>query len=58
MESDTLDKIQVQVAMNRAIQENLKPVKVETNGLVEIEFCKEVRVADHFKSAIKAWTIL
>ena len=58
LESDTLDKIQVQAAMNRAIQENLKPVKVETNGLVEIEFCKQVRVADHFKSAIKAWTIL
>lgn len=49
--------------MNRAIQEHLKPRRVVTGGLVEIQFTGKsgstgVRIAEHFDSAIKAWRIL
>ena len=44
--------------MNREIQEHLKPVKVESNGLFEIKFEGNVCLANYFDSAIKAWRIL
>ena len=47
-----------QTTMNRAIQEHLRPRKVVTGGLVEIQFDDKVRIAEHFDSAIKAWRIL
>lgn len=44
--------------MNRAIQENLKPARVEKDGLVEIQFQGKVCIASFFESAIKAWRIM
>lgn len=55
---ELVKRIQVQAKMNRAIQENLKPIKVDKKGLLEIQFDPKVRVANFFESAIKAWRIL
>lgn len=55
---DLVASILAQAAMNRAIQEHLKPRRVVTGGLVEIQFNGRVRIAEHFDSAIKAWRIL
>ena len=35
-DQELVQRIQNQAAMNRAIQENLKPLKAEVEGLIEI----------------------
>ena len=57
-EPELVASILSQAAMNRAIQEHLKPRRVVTDKLVEIQFDSRARIAQHFDSAIKAWRIL
>lgn len=58
LETGIFEAIEDQTAMNRAIQEHLKPKKVQVQGLVEIQFSNKVKIVDFFNSAIKAWRIL
>lgn len=45
--------------MNRAIQENLKPNKIQhDDGLIEIQFDQKADIRGNFESAIKAWRIM
>ena len=56
---DLLESIARQTAMNRAIQEHLKPERrITDDGLAEIRFDPKCPVKEHFESAIKAWRIL
>lgn len=55
---DLVASILSQAAMNRAVQEHLKPKRVSVDQLVEIQFDSKARIAQHFDSAIKAWRIL
>ena len=57
-EPELVASILSQAAMNRAIQEHLKPRRVTTDKLVEIQFDSRASIAQHFDSAIKAWRIL
>lgn len=54
-----MESILRQTTMNRAIQEHLKPKKINNeNGLIEIRFDEFADVKKFFNSAIKAWRIL
>lgn len=57
-DSGLVERIQHQAKMNRAIQESLKPKRVEEDGLVEIQFQGKVSISKYFDSAIKAWRIM
>ena len=54
-DEELVEKIQFQAKMNREIQEHLKPVKIESNGMTEIKFNGNVCLADYFDSGIKTW---